>query len=110
MRRGKLRTNHIPGGLNGRLQRKLNALFKLRHEEANTSYRLAHISLLSVVGSATPDGSEGMVRVGKGVTKHVVRVADMEGMAHLIPVNPEQLYLVNERVDVHSWNDIHDGN
>ena len=110
MRRRKLRTNHIPGGLNSRLPAKVNALFKLRDVEANTSYRLAHISLLSVVGSPTPDGSEGMVRVGKPVTNHVVRVADIEGMEHLIPVNPEELYLVNNRVDVHTWNDIHNGN
>jgi len=41
---------------------------------------------------------------------HVVAVADIEGMAHLVPVNPKELYLVNNSIDVHIWNDIHDGN
>jgi len=41
---------------------------------------------------------------------HVIRVADIEGIAHLVIVNPEELYLVNNRIDVYMWNDIHDGN
>ena len=89
VRRRRLRTNHIPGGLNGRFTATGNALCKIRNVEANTSYRLVHISLLSVVGYPTQDGSEGMLRVGKPVANHVVQVADIDGMAHLIPVNPE---------------------
>jgi len=41
---------------------------------------------------------------------HVVAVADIEGMAHLVPVNSEELYLVNNWIDVYTWNNIHDGN
>jgi len=41
---------------------------------------------------------------------HIVGVADIEGIAHLLPVNPEKLYLVNNPIDVHTWNDIYDGN
>jgi len=74
------------------------------------SYQLAHVSLLSIVGSSMPDRLEGMVQVGLPMTNHVVRVADIEGMAHLVPVNPEELYLVNNQMDVHTWNDIHNGN
>ncbi|KAF8414436.1 hypothetical protein EV426DRAFT_579176 [Tirmania nivea] len=86
-----------PGALNGRVPARLNALFKLQNILENTCYRLAHISLLTIVGSPTPDGPEGMI-------------ADIEGMAHLITINPDQLYLVNNRIDLHTWNDIHDGN
>jgi len=100
----------VTGGLNGVIPAKLNALFKLRDIDANTSYRLAHISLLTVVGSPTPDGPEGMVRIGTPVKNHVVYIGDIEGMAHLITINPDNLYLVNNRIDVHTWNEIHDGN
>ena len=102
MRRRKLHTNHIHGGLNGRFPANVNALFKLRDVEANPRYSLAHISLLYIIVSPTTDGHEGMVRVGKPVTNHVVRVADIDAMADLIGVNPGQLYLVNNRVDVHT--------
>jgi len=40
----------------------------------------------------------------------MVRIPASTQIAHLVPVNPEELYLVNNRIDVHTWNDIHDGN
>jgi len=100
----------VTGGLDGLIPAKLKALFKLRDINANTSYRLAHISLLMVVGSPTPDGSEGMVRVGTPLKNHVVRIGVIKEMAHLITINSDNLYLVNNRIDVHTWNEIHDGN
>jgi len=96
--------------IDGRVPARLNALFKLRDLHANTSYRLAHVSLLSIIGSPTLDGLEGIVRVGLPMWRHVVAVANIEGMAHLVLVNLEELYLVNNWIDVHTWNDIHDGN
>jgi len=96
--------------LDGRVPARLNVLFKLPDLHANTSYHLAHVLLLSIIGCPTPDGPEGIVRVGLPIRSHVVAVADKEGMAHLVPVNPEELYLVNNRIDVHTWNDIHNGN
>jgi len=100
----------VQGSLNGQVPAKLNALFKLGDLLTNTCYRLAHVSLLTIVGSSMPDGPEGMIQVGKPMKRHVIRVADIEGMAHLVIVNPEELYLVNNRIDVYTWNDIHDGN
>ena len=100
----------IPGSLNGKVPARLNVVFKLRDALANTSYRLAHITLYKVIGSQTPNGPEGMIRVGPPTNNTVIRVTDIEGMAHLIPVEPESLYLVNNRIDHHTWNDIHDGN
>lgn len=103
-----------PGSLDGRVPARLNALFKLRDPhtcaETNISYRLAHISLLKIVGSTTPDGPEGMARVGLPLKNQVIGISNIEGMAHLIPVEPERVYLVNNRIDLHAWNDIHDGN
>ena len=51
-----------------------------------------------------------MIRVGPPINNTVIYITDIEGMAHLIPVEPESLYLVNNRIDHHTWNDIHDGN
>jgi len=109
VRRRKSATQ-VQGSLRGRVPAKLNALFKLRDLLANTCYHLAHVSLLTIIGSPTPDGLESMILVGKPMKSHVIRVADIEGMAHLVIVNPEELYLVNNRIDVHTRNDIHDGN
>ena len=99
-----------PGSLDGRVPARLNDVFKVQHLRANTSYRLAHISLLTVVGSPTPDSPEGMVRVSIPMKNLGLRIVDVEGMADLIPVDPEKLYLVNNRIDLYIWNDIYDGN
>ena len=72
--------------------------------------KLGNISLLKVIGLTTPDGPEGMVRVGTPSKNYVIRITHIEGMVHLIPIESESLYLVNNRIDHHTWNDIHDGN
>ncbi|KAF8441110.1 hypothetical protein BGX38DRAFT_1144420 [Terfezia claveryi] len=100
----------VSGGLDGRVPARLNALFKLRDIAAKDTYRLAYVSLMRIVGSSTPDGPEGMVHIGLPSTDHVIRIADIEGMAHLIPIHDEELYIVNNRIDLHTWNDIHDRN
>ena len=76
----------------------------------NTSYRLAHISLLKVMESLTPDGPEGMARIRTPMKNHVIKITDIEGMAHLIPIDPDNLYLMNNRIDQHTWNDLYDQN
>jgi len=57
-----------------------------------------------------PDGPEGMVRVRTPLKNHLVCIGDIEGMAHLITIYPDNLYLVNNRIDVNTWNEIHDRN
>jgi len=54
----------VKGGLDGMIPANLNVFFKLRDIDTNMSYRLAHISLLIVIGSPTLDGHEGLVHVG----------------------------------------------
>ena len=102
--------NQAPGSLNGRVPVQLNSLFKLQDTLANTTYRLAHVSVLSVVGSPMPCGPEGMIRISTPIKNHVIGITGIEGMAHLILVDPGKLYLINNRIDVHTWNNIHDGN
>jgi len=35
---------------------------------------------------------------------HVIRIADIEGMAHLIPLEKNRVWLVNNRIDFNTWN------
>ena len=51
-----------------------------------------------------------MSRVGCPMTNHVIRITDIEAMAHLIAIEPDQLWLVNNPIDQQTWNEIHDGN
>jgi len=51
-----------PGGLNGCMVVRLNALFKLGFKEE--TYRLAHVTMLQCIGKAAMQGVEGMLRVG----------------------------------------------
>ena len=110
VRRRASSPNKIPGSLDDRVPAQLNALFKLRDPTADHTYRLAHISLLKIIGSQTPDVLQGMSRVGCPMTNHVIRITDIEAMAHLIAIEPDQLWLVNNPIDQQTWNEIHDGN
>ena len=93
-----------------RVPAQLNSLFKLQDTLDNTIYQLAHVLVLSVVGSPMPSGPEGMVPVGTLIKNYVIGITDIEGMAHPIPLEPGKLYLINNRIDVHRWNHIHDSN
>ena len=106
----KAKPRQTPGGLNGLIAARLNVLFKLCNLTAGSCSRLAHISLLTIIEGSTPDSPEGMVRIGMPLRNYVVHIAEIEGMAHLTPVNPETLYLVPNRMDVDIWNEIHDRN
>ena len=80
-----------PGSLNGRILGRLNALFKLKGIEGKV-YRLAHVSLLHCIGGTAVHGVEGMLRVGWPTKEEneVIRIAQIEGMAHLIPLEPAE--------------------
>ena len=91
---------------NGWLVGRLNALFKLRSRE--TVYRLTYVTPLQFLGSVTVQGVEEMLRVGwpTDVESIVVRMAAIEGIVHLIPLEPEKSWLVKNRIDLESWNTI----
>jgi len=95
--------------LNGRLPGVLNALFNIRRRDG-ALYKLAHVSLLQVIGNPTPYGLEGMSVIEEwvGVYK-VVLIRCLEGAAHLVPLEPSQFWIVNNRIDYHTWNTIHNG-
>jgi len=88
----------------------LNALFTLRGSNGKL-YKLTYVTLLEWAGNPTPHGPEGMSEVkgflhGGGQT--VVWLCTIEGAAHLIPVEPERNWIVNNRVDYHVLNEMND--
>jgi len=97
-----------PGGLNGCMVARLNALFKLGFKEE--AYRLAYVTMLQCIGKAAVQGVEEMVRIRWPTVEQslVVRIAQVEGMAYLIPLEPGESWLVNTRIDLQSWNKIYD--
>ncbi|KAF8440641.1 hypothetical protein BGX38DRAFT_1205503 [Terfezia claveryi] len=98
-----------PGTLNGRIPGRLNALFKLKSKEGIV-YRVANVSLLQCIGGSSVQGAEGMLRVGWGGREEsvVVQIAKVEGMAHLIPLEPGESWLVNNRIDLETWDALYD--
>ena len=99
VRRQASSPNKIPGSQDGRVPAQLNPLFKLQDPTADHKYHLAHISLQKMRGSQIPDGPERMSRVGCPITNHIIRITDIEGIAYLIALQPDQLWLVNNQID-----------
>jgi len=69
------------------------------------------VRLLRVKGSWRPHREEGMIRMEgihgeRGV--HLIRIADMEGMAHLILLEEDKVWLVNNRIDFNIWNELYE--
>ena len=86
------------------LVRRLNALFQVRSRE--TLYLLVYVTPLQFLGGATEQGVQGMLRVGwpTDVESFVVRIAGIEEIVHLIPLEPENSWLVNHRIDLERYN------
>ena len=68
------------------------------------------MTLLNCVGGAALQGAEGMLRVEftnreAGI---IIPIAKIEGIAHLIPLEPEQSLLMNNRMDVETRNTLYD--
>ena len=88
----------------------LNALFTLLGTNQE-SFKLAHVTFLDWVGNPTPHGAEGMSRVEAytgGGGQSIVWLSAIEGAVHLIPLEPERNWIVNNRVDYHVWNEMND--
>ena len=81
------------GELDGRTIGKLEGLFRVQNRTLGV-YEIAYVRLLKLRGSRKPHGEEGMIRMeapqGKPNT-HVIRVTDIEGMAHVIELEKDKL-------------------
>ena len=96
------------GQLNGRMVGRLGGLFSVR-DELSKVHVVALVGLLRLRGPAKPYGEEGMIRVElreEGKVLHIVRVRDIEGIAHLIPVDGGRVWLVHNRIDLTTWNEL----
>ena len=94
--------------LNDRLPGYLNALFNLRRQDGKL-FTPAHVSLLRVVGNPTPHGPEGMSVVETCTEGNkVVWLRSLEGAVHLVPLEPSEKWIVNNRIDYHNWNTMYD--
>jgi len=74
-------------------------------------YEVAFIRLLQVKGSRRPHSEEGMKRmewIDSERSVHFIRISDMEGMAHLIPLEKDEVWLVNNRIDFNTWNELYE--
>jgi len=68
------------------------------------------VRLLRLKGSGRPHSVEGMIRMElmdweRGF--HVIRIADIEGIAHVKPLDKNQVWLVNNRIDLNTWNELY---
>ena len=94
----------------GRIPAVLNALFSIC--VGGELYKLAHVSIFEWVRNSIPHGLEGMSYVEcrtMGEGEMVIWIWNIEGAVHLVPLEPDQKWVVNNRVDYHMWNEMNDG-
>ena len=87
----------------------LEGLFSVQ-DELSKVHQVALVGLLRLRGPAKPGGEEGMIREesreeGKGL--HIVRVKDIQRMGHLILVDEGRVWLVNNRIDLTTCNELY---
>jgi len=103
-------TKAANGELDGKIVGKLEGLFSMR-DRIDMMHDVGPVSLLSLRGSSKPGGEEGMVRMGRrngGRKLRIVPIGDIEGMAHLIGLKQDSLWLVKNGIDLNSLNELYD--
>ena len=73
-------------------------------------HEVALVKLLWLRGPAKLWGEEGMIHVEcteENQGFHIIRVKDIEGLAHLIPLEAGRVWLVNNRIDLTTWNELY---
>jgi len=89
---------------------KLHELFRI-WDGMHSLHEVVLVRLLRVKGSRRPHSEEGMIRMelmGREWGFHIIRIADIEGIAHQIPVEENKLWLVNNRIDFNTWNELYE--
>ena len=75
-------------------------------------YKLAHVSTVEWVGNPIPHTPEGMSYAESrpmGEGEMVIWTQNIEGAVHLVPLEPDRTWVVNNRVDYHICNEMNDG-
>ena len=98
------------GKVDGRTIGSLQGLFRVQ-DKTDSFHKVAIVRLLRLKGSGRPHSEEGMIRMqlmDRERGFHVIRIADNEGMAHLIPLEKNRVWLVNNRIDFNTWNELYE--
>jgi len=98
------------GELDGRIVGSLEGLFRV-WDHVNREHEVSLVSLLLVRVSSQAGGEEAMVPIERGKAGrrlNVVQIAAVEGMAHLIGVKQDSIWLINNRIDLNTWNEVYD--
>lgn len=107
----RIRTMTVKGraaSFSNRLPAFLNALFNVKSVDGSL-HKLAHVTFLHVSGNPTPHGPAGMCFVQlPPQCNRVVWLKSLEGAVHLIPLEPSDKWLINNRIDHQTWNELHD--
>jgi hypothetical protein len=106
----RARSDEGNGTLGGRTIGIVQGLFRV-WDGMQRVHEVALVKLLRVKGSRRPHSKEGMIRMewmegSRGI--HFIRTTDMEGMAHLIPLEKDKVWLVNNRIDFITWNELYE--
>jgi len=86
-RRERLREELQVGQLDGKTVGRLEGLFSVR-DDMGKKHEVVLVEILPLQGPAKPGGEEGMIQMERreeGKRTHVGRIADIEGIAHVIP-------------------------
>jgi len=98
------------GELNGKVVGTLERLFRVWYH-VKREHEVALVSIPWVWGSSKPGREEGIFRIEHRSAcrrLHIVWIADIEGIAHLIEVKQHSMCLVNNRIDLNIWNKLYD--
>jgi len=101
-RREQLREELQVGQLDGKAVGRLEGLFSVR-DDMGRKHEVSLVEIMRLRVPAKPWGKEGMIRMERceeGKRTHVVRIANIEEMAHVIPLEEGKLWLVNNRIDL----------
>jgi hypothetical protein len=107
-------SNNNNGDLGDRLPGLLKGLFKIRDPIDKQCYRLAIVEVLQPVDEGKADAFDTLIRVKRRTLKTaggvdwVVNIRSILGIAHLMPYGEDQ-WLVNNRIDIKTWNDVYKG-
>jgi len=89
---------------------KLEGLFSMQ-DRIDLIHKLALMLLLSLQDLSKLGGEEEMVCIGHGNVGwklRLVPIGVIEGMAHLIGLKQDSLGLINNCMDLNSWNELYD--
>ena len=102
--------HETPSGLNGRISAKLNCIFKIQLNRGDIVYRLAYIIMTTIVSVRMAAREEGIVKVQLSMLREelIVNAREIAGMAHLIPIEPNKVWYINNRIDLYTWNLLYD--